>query len=77
MDGMMPMNNHLKGVLGFESDFDLGFLLIVDIWHDVQKGSGYTLSQYLSNFFQYIQPVMNLCNCVLISDTIFPKKLSF
>ena len=34
---MMSTNNHLKGVLKFSGVFDLDFLLIVDIWHDVRK----------------------------------------
>ena len=42
--GMMSMDNHLKGVLVFSGVFDLCFLLIVEIWHDVQKGSGSTPS---------------------------------
>ena len=44
MDGMMSMNTHLKGVLGFRGAFDLDFFFIVDIWNGVQKGSGYNLS---------------------------------
>ena len=47
--GMISINNHLKGVLDFRGVSDLAFLFIVDIWHDVQNGSGYTLS---SMFFQ-------------------------
>ena len=43
MTGMTSMNNHLKGVLDFGGVFDLDFLLIVEIWHDVQKISGFTL----------------------------------
>ena len=43
MAGMMSMNTHLKGLLGFSGDLDIGFLIIVEIWHDVQNGSGYTL----------------------------------
>ena len=31
MDGMMSMNTHLKGVLGFRGAFDLDFFFIVDI----------------------------------------------
>ena len=40
---MLSMNTYFKGVLGFSGVFDLGFLLIFYIWHDVQKGSGSTL----------------------------------
>ena len=37
MAGIMSVNTNLKGVLGFSGVFDMGFLLIVDIWHDFQK----------------------------------------
>ena len=40
---MLSMNTHLKGVLVFIGVFDLGFIFIVEIWHDVHNGSGYTL----------------------------------
>ena len=67
MAGIISMNTHLKGVLVFSGVFDLEFLLIVDKWHDVQKGSGSTLrtaycqtstvspfSTYLVNMFPNI-----------------------
>ena len=44
MAGIMSMNTHFKGVLIFIGVFDIDFLFIVDIWHDVQNGSGSTLS---------------------------------
>ena len=37
------MNTHFKAVLGFIGVFDIGFLLIVDIWHDMEKVSESTL----------------------------------
>ena len=43
MAGMISMNTHLKSVLGFRAVFDLYFLFIVDIWHNVNKGSVSTL----------------------------------
>ena len=43
MAGMMSMNTHLKGVLGFRDLFDIDFLFIVNIWNDVHKGSGSNL----------------------------------
>ena len=43
MAGMMSMNTHLKGSLGFSGVFGIGFLLIVDILRGVHKRSGYTL----------------------------------
>ena len=39
------MNTHLKAILGFRGFFDIDFLFIVEIWHDIQKGSGYTLNE--------------------------------
>ena len=44
MSVMMSINTHLKSLLGFRGVFGPGFLFIVDIWHDVQNGSGSTLS---------------------------------
>ena len=41
---MMSTNTHLKGVVDFREVLDISFLFIVDIWHDVQNGLGYTLS---------------------------------
>ena len=43
VDGMMSMNTHLKGVLDIRGVFDLAFLFIVDVLHDVKNGSVYTL----------------------------------
>ena len=40
---MLSMKTHLKGVLVFNGVLDLGFLLIVEIWHDVHKWSVSTL----------------------------------
>ena len=47
----MSMDTYLKCVLGFRGVFDISFLFIVKIWHDVQNGSGSTLS---SIYFQKI-----------------------
>ena len=44
MAGMVSIYTYLKYFLGFRGVFDLDFLLFVEIWHDVQKGSGSTLS---------------------------------
>ena len=43
MSGVVSINTHLNGFLSFISVFDIEFLLIIEIWHDVQKGSGSTL----------------------------------
>ena len=48
---MISINTHLKGVLGFIDVFDLYFLFIVDIWHDVNNVSGYTLSSIYCQTF--------------------------
>ena len=44
VSGMIFTDTHLKGLLGFGGVFDIGFLFIVEIWHDVKKGSGYILN---------------------------------
>ena len=41
--GIITMKTHVKGVLLCSVILELGFLLIVDIWNHVQKGSGSTL----------------------------------
>ena len=62
---IMYINTHLKGVLIFIGFSDLGFLLIVEIWHTVQKVSGSTL---ISIFWQrltvspYISDLLDLCS---------------
>ena len=43
ISGMVYMNTHLKYILGFRGFFNIGFLLVVEIWHDMQKVSGYNL----------------------------------
>ena len=35
------------------------------------------LSQCLDKHLQYLQPLVTLCICVLISDAIIPNQLSF
>ena len=74
MAGMMSTNTHLKRVLGFRGVYDTDILFIVEILHDVQKGSGSTLISFLSKCLQYIQPVVTLCICVPISDAIIQKN---
>ena len=44
VDGIMSIKTHLKGDFGFSGVLDPAFLFIEEIWHDVQKGSGYILS---------------------------------
>ena len=41
--GIMSIKTHLKADLGFNEFLYLAFLFIEEIWHDVQKGSGYIL----------------------------------
>ena len=77
MAGIMSRNTHLKGVLGFRYVFDLDFLFIVDIWHDVQKRSESTLISIFPKYLQYLQPVLTLWTCVLIFDAIILKKCYF
>ena len=42
-----------------------------------KMGQYLPLSQYHAKHLQYLQPVVNLWICILISDAIIPKKLSF
>ena len=46
--GIISIKTHLKGAFGFSGILDLAFLFIEEIWHDVQKGSGYILSSIFS-----------------------------
>ena len=57
---MMSMNTHLKCALGFSGVFDTGFLLIFDIWHDVQKGSVSSLSLISWQTFSVYPAISNL-----------------
>ena len=43
MAGMISMNTHFKGVLGFRGVFDVDSF-IVELWYDLQQGSGSTMS---------------------------------
>ena len=71
------MNTQLKFVLRFIGVFDLYVLIIVEISHDVQNGSGSTLSSMSWQKNQYLQTGMILYNCVSIYDAIIPKKHLF
>ena len=51
VNGMMSVNTHMKGVLAFRGVFDISFLFIVKIWHDVQNGSGSTLRPIYCQIF--------------------------
>ena len=44
VDRIISIKTHLKGAFGLSGILDLAFLFIEEIWHDVQKGSGYILS---------------------------------
>ena len=48
VDGIISIKTHLKGDFYFSGISDLAFLFIEEIWHDVQKGSGYILSSISS-----------------------------
>ena len=58
VDGIISIKTHLKGAFGFGGSLDLAFLLIEEILHEVQKGSGsilsYTYSQTLA-----VSPAIN------------------
>ena len=48
VDVIISIKTHLKGAFGFIVILDLAFLFIEEIWHEVQKGSGYILSSAYS-----------------------------
>ena len=72
--GILSMNTQLKGFPSFSCVFDIVFMLIVDIWHDLQKGSGSTLSSISCETLYVSRPLVTLPTCVLISDAIIPKE---
>ena len=37
IDGIVSIKTQLKGAFGFSGFLDVAFLLISEIWHDVQK----------------------------------------
>ena len=46
--GILSIKIHLKSALGFSGLLDLAVLFMAEIWHDVQKGSGYILRSIYS-----------------------------
>ena len=75
--GVMSMNTNLKCVLGFRGVFDIE---VYFLWRSdmmCRMGQDIPWAQHLAKHLQYIQPVLNLWTCVLISDVIIPKKLPF
>ena len=60
MAGIISMNTHLKGVLGFRGVFDIGCSVIVEIWYDVQNVSGYILSSIACQNFSVYPASSNL-----------------
>ena len=75
--GMMSTNTHLKGVLGFRGVFDLTFLFIVKILHNVQNGSGYTLSSMSFQTFELCpanSDHVDICPILWYNN---PKETSF
>ena len=48
VDIIISINTHLKDASGLSEFFDLAFLFIEEIWHYVQKWSGYIL-RYISS----------------------------
>ena len=49
VDGIISIKTHLKGAFGLSGILDLAFLFIEEIWHEVQRGSGYILSSTSSH----------------------------
>ena len=58
VDGIMSIKNHLKGSFWLSGILDLAFLFTEEIWHDVQKGSVYTLSSTSPQIFA-VSPANN------------------
>ena len=58
VDGIISKKKHLKDAFGLGGILDLAFLFIEEIWHDVQKGSGYILSYTSSQTFA-VSPANN------------------
>ena len=75
--GMMSTNTHLKGVWGFRGVFDLTFLFIVEILHDVKNGSGYTLSSMSFQTFELCPANSDLVDICPILCYNNPKETFF
>ena len=58
VNGTISLKNNLKGAFGLSGILELDFLFIEEIWHDVQKGSGYILSSTSSQTFA-VSPANN------------------
>ena len=68
MAGIMSMNTHLKGFLGFRGVLNLAFLCILEILHDVQKVSGSTLgllSCQTFTLYSASSDLVDLCTNIL------------
>ena len=70
---MMPIKTNLKGVLDFIGVFDLSFLFIKEIWHNVKMSQDLPWDQCLAKNFHYLQLLFTSSICFLISDVIIPN----
>ena len=64
VDGLISIKTHVKGAFGFSGILDLAFLFIEEIFHEVQKGSGYILSYTSSQTLSVspsIKDLVDLC----------------
>ena len=77
MAGMVSMNTHLKGVLVFSGVFDIVFCGLFRYDNMFRKGQDLPLDKFLYKNLQYLQPLVTLWTCVLISDAIILEKVSF
>ena len=77
IDGIIFIKTHLKGVFGLSGILELAFLFIENIWHYVQKGSGYILSSTSSQKLA-VSPsnndLLDLCPNIYV---IILKQFSF
>ena len=64
VDGTIYIKTHLKGDFGLSVILALAFLFIEEIWHEVQKGTGYIL-RYISSQIFAVSPansdLMDMC----------------
>ena len=59
-DSIISIKNHLKGDFRFNGLLDLVCLFIDEIWHDVQKRSGYILSAISSQTLEVYSSINDL-----------------
>ena len=72
-----PWTSILGGVLDYRGAFDLFFLFIMEIWYDVQNGSGFVLSSISCQTFAVSPPSSDLVDLCPILWFNNPKETLF